>query len=185
MSVLQNLPNNINFLSPVGFRFQVTSYPEINFYCQAANLPGVSINPVNVPTPLKETYYSGDEVQFEELNLRFIIDENMKNWLSVYDWIVTLGIPTVKDAEKYTKLKNTKGLTSDATLTILTSHMNPQMNIRFRDCFPISLSGINFDSTSTDIEYQTADVSFRYELYDVENLLNNETTYQGAPVYSA
>ena len=35
---------------------------------------------------------------------------------------------------------------------------------------------------TTDIEYFTADVSFRYDLYEIENLLNNETNYEGAPV---
>lgn len=184
MSALQNMPSNVNFLSPIGFRFQISNYSEINYYCQAANLPGVSINPITMGTPIRETHFSGDEVSFEELSIRFVIDENMKNWLTVYDWIISLGIPTKQAQEKYTKLKNTTGLTSDATLTVLTSHMNPQMNIRFRDCFPLSLSGINFDSALTDVEYQTADVTFRYDVYEIENLLNNETTYEGAPVYS-
>ena len=61
--------------------------------------------------------------------------------------------------------------------------MNPQINFRFNECFPLSLSSIAFDSGGTDIEYVTADVSFRYDVYTVENLLNNETSFEGARAY--
>ena len=61
--------------------------------------------------------------------------------------------------------------------------MNPQINFRFRECFPLSLSSIAFDSGGTDIDYVTADVSFRYDVYTVENLLNNDVSYEGTRAY--
>ena len=61
--------------------------------------------------------------------------------------------------------------------------MNAQINFIFQECFPLSLSSIAFDSGGTDIDYVTADVSFRYDVYTVENLLNNEITYEGARAY--
>jgi hypothetical protein len=35
-----------------------------------------------------------------------------------------------------------------------------------------------------DIDYVVADVTFSYEQYEYENLLSNDTSYEGAPVYS-
>ena len=183
MSALQNQPDNISFLSPIGFKFQLNNFPDVNYFCQSATLPGISINTISVPTPLKTIELSGDEVQFEELSIKFIVDENMKNWLSIYDWIVGIGFPTLEGQEKYKKLKADSELTTDATLTVLTGNMNPQINFRFNECFPLSLSSVAFDSGGTDIEYVTADVSFRYDVYTVQNLLNNETTYEGTRVY--
>ena len=61
--------------------------------------------------------------------------------------------------------------------------MNSQINFVFNECFPLSLSSIAFDSAGTDVEYVTADVTFRYDVYTVQNLLNNETTYEGTRVY--
>ena len=29
----------------------------------------------------------------------------MKNWLSIYDWIISLGVPTISDREKLIKDK--------------------------------------------------------------------------------
>ena len=182
MSALQGQPTNMNFLSPIGFKFQLGNFPEVNYFCQSATLPGVSIGTIPVPTPLKTIELSGDEVQFEELTIKFIVDENMKNWLSIYDWIIGIGFPTIEGQEKYKKLKTNSELTTDATLTVLTGNMNPQINFRFNECFPLSLSSVAFDSGGTDIEYVTADVSFRYDVYTVENLLNNDTEYEGKPV---
>ena len=132
MSALQNLPSNISYLSPIGFRFILSNFPEVTYFCQAANIPGVSIGGIDFPTPLKNIQFSGDEVSFEELSIRFVVDENLKNWLSIYDWIIGMGIPDKAAAEKYKKLKDENKLTADGTLTILTSNMNAQMNIKFQ-----------------------------------------------------
>ena len=183
MASLQDQPINTSFLSPIGFKFQLNNFPEVNYFVQSASLPGISISSISVPTPLKAIDIAGDEVNFEELSIKFIVDENMKNWLSIYDWIIGLGFPTKEGQEKYAKLAIASELTTDATLTVLTSNMNPQINFVFRECFPLSLTSIAFDSGGTDIDYVTADVSFRYDVYTVENLLNNETTYEGARAY--
>ena len=184
MSALQNLPSNISYLSPIGFRFILSNFPEVTYFCQAANIPGVSIGGIDFPTPLKNIQFSGDEVSFEELSIRFVVDENLKNWLSIYDWIIGMGIPDKDSAEKYKKLKDENKLTADGTLAVLTSNMNVQMEVRFRDMFPLSLSGISFDSSAADVDYVIADVSFQYDIYEVTNFLQNESSYEGAPVYT-
>jgi hypothetical protein len=173
MSALQDQPINTSFLSPIGFKFQLNNFPEVNYFCQSATLPGISISAIDIATPLKSIQIAGDEVNFEELTIKFIVDENMKNWLSIYDWIVGLGFPTPEGQDKYRKLSEDLELTTDATLTVLTGNMNPQINFVFRECFPLSLSSVAFDSGGTDIDYVTADVSFRYDVYTVKNLLNN------------
>ena len=183
MSALQDQPINTSFLSPIGFKFQLNNFPEVNYFIQSASLPGISISAIDVPTALKTIAIAGDEVNFEELSIKFIVDENMKNWLSIYDWIIGLGFPTEEGQAKYKKLSENSELVTDATLTVLTSNMNPQINFHFKNCFPLSLSSIAFDSGGTDIDYVTADVGFRYDVYTVENLLNNEVTYEGTRAY--
>ena len=182
MSALQNLPTNINYLSPVGFRFTLANFPDVNYFCQAANIPGLSIGGIDIGTPLRNIQIAGDEVSFEELTIQFVVDENMKNWISIYDWIISIGTPTQESIRKYVKLDAQDEKTQDATLTVLTSNMNPQMHFRFQDCVPLNLSSIEFDSKASDVDYVTATVSFRYDVYTIDNLLNNERSYGGAPV---
>ena len=67
MSALQSLPENLSLLSPVGFRFLLNNRPHVQYFCQAANVPGVSIGTIPHATPLKTYPIGGDEVTFEEL----------------------------------------------------------------------------------------------------------------------
>ncbi len=69
--------------------------------------------------------------------------------------------------------KATDDVTSDGTLQILSSNLVPKFQVVFEDLFPYSLSTVTFDATDTDIEYFTADVSFKYTLYNLTDLENN------------
>ena len=182
MSALQNLPSNLSYLSPVGFKFSLANFPDVTYFCQAANIPGISLSTLQIGLPLKDIEEPGDIVSYEELAIRFIVDENMKNWLSIYDWITALGFPTPELQKKRQILKENMELKTDAVLTVLTSNLNAQLNFKFFECFPLNLSSISFDAAGTDIDYVVADVSFRYDLYEVQNLLNNEESYLGAPI---
>ena len=62
---------------------------------------------------------------------------------------------------------------SDGTLQILSSNLVPKFQVVFNDLFPYSLSTISFDATDTDIEYFTAEVSFKYTIYNLTDLENN------------
>jgi hypothetical protein len=44
----------------------------------------------------------------------------------------------------------------------MTSHNNINKQFQFKDAFPVSLSGVDFNAQATDVEYLQADVSFRY-----------------------
>ena len=182
MSALQSLPSNFNYLSPIGFKFQLLNFPEVTYFCQAANIPGISIGTIILPQPYVDIQDPGNEVSYEELTIRFVVDENMKNWISIFDWITALGFPTPEDQQRRKLLETKMEPRTDAVLTVLTSNMNPQINFKFQNCFPLNLSSISFDSSNTDVEYVTADVSFRYDLYQVENLLKNDKSFEGAPV---
>ena len=61
---------------------------------------------------------------------------------------------------------------SDGTLQILSSNLVPQFQVVFSDLFPYSLSTVTFDATDTDIEYFTADVSFKYTIYNLTDMEN-------------
>ena len=61
---------------------------------------------------------------------------------------------------------------SDGTLQILSSNLVPQFNVTFNDLFPYSLSTLDFDARDTDIDYFTADVSFKYTIYNLTDMEN-------------
>ena len=178
MSVSNKVPDNLNYLSNIIFLLTMDDAPHLTWFCQASNIPGVSIDAVEIFNPHATVPVAGSRVNFEELSVRFIVDEHMKNWTEIYDRIIALGL--AEGHEKYRKLKADGsnptargGTVSTIVLTLLTSAMNPQMEFHFYDAFPINVSSIDFDSSVADVEFFTATATFRYVNYEIKNLLNN------------
>jgi len=157
MTSLTDQPENINPLADVQFRFDVAALPKTSFFVQTVNLPGVTLEGATIATPQLQNFsrHTGI-ITYDPLNVTFLIDEYLKNWQEVFQWMVG-------EENKYTS----------AVLTILSSSMNPTMELHFKDIFPTSLSEVSFDSTTTDPTYQVATVTFNYTQYTVRNLLNN------------
>jgi hypothetical protein len=177
---------NRNFLSPVGFKFQIGKMPGVDFYCQSASIPAISMGTADQPTRLNNIYQPGDELYYEPLFVKFLIDENMKNYYQVHDWIRRICTPVAsqeftyntqddgvddrvpyapRDIHDYPKWGDNQWK-SDCSLFILSSNYQPVSEFVFRDCIPVSLTTINFDSSVSDVNYFTAEVSFRYNYFD-------------------
>ena len=179
-----SLPTTYDYLRPNAFRFSVKDIPNVSFTCQSANLPQLALGFATQPTPFTDIPRIGDKLDFGEFTIRFLISEDMSNYLEIYNWLVALGFP--KDYTQFGALINNRPSRfpfkvnqqgesevlaySDATLTILDSTNTPKVNIIYKDIFPISLEGLDFDIASAGVEYFTAIASFKYTLFEVERL---------------
>ena len=172
---------NRNFLSPVGFKFSLKRAPGVAFFCNQANIPSMDLGIAEQPTYLRDIPTPGDKIQFGDLTLRFLVDEDLVNYMELQRWIRGLGYP--ESMEEFRKLEGEAVLPgnfgqagdniySDGTLQILSSNLVPQFQVVFNDLFPYSLSTVTFDATDTDIEYFTADVSFKYTIYNLTDMEN-------------
>jgi len=173
---------NRNFLSPTGFKFILKRSPKVAFLCNQANVPDITLGIAKQPTYLKDIDIPGDKLVFGDLNLRFLVDENLENYMEIQKWMRGLGYP--ESVQEYRNL-NAEGLIqgnysndrqniySDGTLQVLSSNLIAKFQVSFKDLFPYSLSTITFDATNTDIEYFTADVSFKYTIYNMTDLSGN------------
>ena len=184
-------PTKLDYASPTQFKFGVIKLPKVEYFCTAANIPGISLGQASQPTPLKDIPIPGDKLDYDNLNITFLVDENLENYREIHGWLTGLGFP--KDNEQFRNLQNagsdrfptTKntglnkelgqirkavqddgGLYSDATLFVLTSKNNANLEVRFRDLYPVSLSGLDYNQQETDIQYLTANVTFAYKIYE-------------------
>ena len=89
MSTVTNQPANLNLLSPVAFRFSLKDIPHVNFFCQSAQIPSVSLGEVPIQTPLAPVYRAGD-MTYDALVVGFVVDEELKNYLEIYNCIMVL-----------------------------------------------------------------------------------------------
>ena len=184
-------PTKLDYASPTQFRFSIIKLPKVEYFATAANIPGIQLGQANQPTPLKDIPIPGDKLDYDNLNITFLVDENLENYREIHGWLTGLGFP--KDNEQFRNLQNagsdrfptTKntglnkelgqirkavqddgGLYSDATLFVLTSKNNANLEVRFRDLYPVSLSGLDYNQQETDIQYLTANVTFAYKIYE-------------------
>lgn len=166
-------PTNKSFLSPLGFDFVIKKLPTTNFFVTRATIPGFDLGVAEAPTPFVRLPIPGDKIVFNDLQVTFKIDEDMKNYLEIFNWIMGLGFPD--RYEQYAALKRKDkssgdGIYSDASLTVLTSAMNPNMEFTFRNVFPYSLTDLDFNTSLADVEYLDATVGFKFELFTIKSL---------------
>lgn len=163
-------PATHNNLTNNKFRFLLTRCPTMTYFCQRANIPSISFgtslqsNPTGITIKRPGTSYV-----YEDLQVGFAVDESMKNWIEIHNWIKDLGVSYDSSIERYREHQKV----SSAYLLVLTSDYRPQIAIKFKNLYPTFLSGIDFDSSLTDTDVVIATATFSYTHYEIEVFTND------------
>ena len=169
---------NRNFLSPAGFKFSLAKAPKVDFFSQSVSIPNIELGVAVQTTYLRDIPVPGDKLVYGDLDIEFFIDENLENYLQIERWMRSLGYPeslgeTVSlDPQKDSLID---GARSDGTLLVYNSSFNPIAKILFKDMFPTSLTPVPFTADVTDINYIMATATFKYTIFNVESLVENES----------
>jgi hypothetical protein len=124
-------------------------------------------------------------MEFQDFTLRFLVDENLENYMQIQNWMRGIAFPdnlteiyrlwSGKADFADSDPKNPDNLVSDGTLMVLDSTNNPQFMVKYSDLWPTELTTLQFDATPGDIDYFTAEVTFKYTIYEI-------VTNQGTPM---
>lgn len=175
---LNRQPSNRNLLSPVGFKFILDKAPAVEFFSNMAGIPAITLGSALETRYGKNIDIPGDKMNFEDFRLRFLVDEDMQNYMEIWNWMTGLGFPY--SLQQYADLRdsstsyNSPALKtdfyerSDGTLNILNSNFNVNSQVIFSGLYPVYLSALDFDATLEDIRYLTAEVTFKYTYYRIE-----------------
>jgi hypothetical protein len=154
----------LSFLSPVQFSFKLNRAPTLTYFVQTVELPSISLQPTIRPTPFVNIPVPGDHIQYQELSVSFRVDENMANWLEIYQWLNEMGAPF--SFSQY----NAENQEPDGVLLVLDSNSRPNIEVRFYEMFPTMLGSVDFNVTSTDINYISSQATFAYRSYEIKKL---------------
>lgn len=160
---LAKQPKNNNFQEITAYKFVISKIPETTYFCQSANIPGISISSVSQETMFNPLLYPGGKVEHEDFSIRFQVSEGLHNWLEIYKWIQSCS--TYTDFEKIVSLK--QSLVSDAQLYVLSSKNNLELSVQFYNLFPKSISSIGFDYSDGDLQTILCDASFAFSHYEI------------------
>ena len=175
----RNQIKNKNFLNPTGFKFILNRAPKVVFFSNQTNIPGLNLGVAEQATYLTDIPVPGDKLQFQDLTLRFLVDEDLENYLEIQHWLRGLGFPdSLKEIYDWQRSNPNApdgplNYTCDGTLNVLSSSNTPNFKVKFLDMFPTSLSDLDFDATDSDIDYLTASVTFKYTIYNITDLDDN------------
>ena len=171
-SAFRNQIQNRNFLSGVAFKFNLSKFPKVDFFSNSARIPELSLELAQQSSYLKNIAVPGERLTYGDFTLRFLVDENMENYVLVYNWLKGLGFPETtqqfRDVTTDSKgQRDPKEAFCDGTLRILNSNYREVGKVKFNDLFPTSLTSLDFDATATDVQYLTAEATFKYTIYDL------------------
>jgi hypothetical protein len=180
-SVTSNQISNRNFLSPIGFKFNLVRYPKVSFFSNSAKIPELTMGVEVQPNYLNDIPVPGNKMTFGDFRLKFFVDEDMENYMIIHNWITALGgSGSLKEYGDLLKDNNgiidEKRAFSDGSLKVLNSNYRDVATVRFSDLWPVSLTSLDFTAMSTDINYFTAEVVFKYTIYDILGA-NNKPLY--------
>ena len=173
-------PTNLNYLSPVNFDLLIEKLPKTRYFCTGVNIPSINFSEATMDTKLAiQSSLPGDKITIDPLTVKFVVDEDMKSYQEIFDWIMALG-PGIDPAD-FRALTGQVGtgislaakgdnleMYSDSTLIINTSSNNANIEINFIDCFPTSLGAIDFTTDVSDVAYAVCDLTLRYTYYTIK-----------------
>jgi hypothetical protein len=164
-----------NYLYPTAFKFTLARIPSVTFHCQSANIPGLTIGVLtsNNPRAGRTLKIPSQNLQFEDLQITFLIDETMENWLEIYNWMQALRVVenwnTVRPFVTDITTGTTQSQLDTGTVSILNSANNVVKTFRFHNLFPSELSSVAFTANAQGTEVLVATVTFPFEYYTIDN----------------
>ena len=181
--------SGLDYADPTKFKFQITKLPRVEFNAIQANIPGISLTEMTQPTRLMPIRMPGNDLTYEDLNVTFIVDEDLTNYRSVNDWMTGLAqvdsddkyraliasgndrMPlsqqtNLQDAGRTTSATSDGAIFSDAKMIILSARNTALVELTFMDCYPKALSALEYNQNATDIEYLQATVTFGYKRHE-------------------
>jgi len=144
--------DNLNIQN--NFVFTFDKIDGVAYNTQNLQLPAITLGETIVPNKSVDYSVPGDKLTFDKLNIRFLVDEDLENYMQLYKWLMDMRNPeTCERADIY----------SDCQLTILNNNKNVLKKFTFVDCYPILLDVLEFDYASdADAQSISATISYTY-----------------------
>jgi hypothetical protein len=168
-NAIERQPKSINPMQLNEYKMVLHRTPHLVYFCQAITLPGIEGTAISQPSPFAtDIKRTPGKTTHEDLTVKFIVNEDMSNWLELYNWSrVIMPIDTfsnqVKESERF----------SDISIIVMNSKSNGLLNFTYVNCFPLKISGLELDSTISDINPAVATVTFAYSGFTIESLRRN------------
>ena len=174
---------NANFLAPTGFQLDIPGFSSVGFQVVSANIPGISMGGPQQATPLNDFQLSGDKLDYESLTIRFLVDEDCRNYSLIHNWMVGITYPKLEGSwHEFAQAMRDRNFQDesldsiDMYLRILSSNFNTIFKCKFVEAHPVALSTLEFSTDQTDIQYLVAEATFKYVYFTLTDKKDKDLT---------
>lgn len=168
-SVLSLIPENKSLLQSTKHSFVIPSMPFLNFFVQTATIPTISTNAVPQNSPFALIQRHGDTLVYDMLVLSFLLDEDLRTYEELHDWLVATTKP--QDFKQYKRFRNPEGkLYHDGILTIHSNNSIPNLRFQFRNMTITSLGQVSFSTMENSQVIMSCDATFQYDYFDITRI---------------
>lgn len=150
MSTYNFLPNN-------AFDFKIEGLKEVSFKLQTVSIPSIALPSATLPWRDATQFFPGGTIDYEPLQIEFLVDEDLKNYQELYVWL---------HENKWGKSEKTY---RDAIVATYTASSNFNRLFTFKNAFPESIGSLNFRSDpGSDVVYITCSATFRFSEMELD-----------------
>lgn len=139
---------------------------------QNVTIPSITISSVEIPVnPMNTGQIPGTTMMFDPLNVRILVDEELKSYLEVYKWMISVV--------DYKSMNSTAHFEGTAPKTIYVNVLdNSKKKIvakyRFNDAWPSVLGELTYDFTEDTNIPISCIITFMYKSFDIIDINGNE-----------
>ena len=186
---LDRQPTVFDYSQQSQFKVFMPLFPLTDWFCRRANIRGVSLGQAVQATPLIDMPIIGDKLTYDDFYVTFLVDEQLKNYMEIHDWLINCGAPESTSQfmakpkppgvpKRPGKLVHSRilgdvestdrDLYSNIDLFIMSSKNNPVVQFKMMECFPISLTNVEYSHQEADVQYAECTVTFAFSYFTVE-----------------
>lgn len=154
---------NLASLSKIS-NFQIVlpnSLKTIQFYCQEATLPGITVGTIESKYMSMIDYRPGDSLNYNPLTLTIICDQGLETYKELFSILKLTHDPMTNRLEVNQEI-------FDGYLMLTSNKNNIIHKVHFYDCFITDISDITFQSTSGEEPSFNITIGIRYNFHKFE-----------------
>lgn len=155
------MSNPIDLLKVNSFNMQFSNQKSLELMVTSVNLPGFTLGQMNFGRPVVKDKRPGDSLEYNDLNITILCDEQLKAFEEIYHYLILSANPNTGSLEINDNI-------FQSTLMLTTNKNNVQRKVKFYNCFFTSIGDLQFESTTTDAEQITFQATLAYSFYDFD-----------------
>lgn len=131
---------------------------------QVTTIPAVNMTTTNIAvTPKLISQVAGSALEYDQLFIQFIMDEDYKAYKELYQWMISINNPISGST-----IPSGTGTPSIALLHCLNNNrMSNGIVFKFHDVFPASLGPVDFTQLLTDSERIICTTTLGYKYFEM------------------